>query len=166
MPSPHPPLRQPNRECLLAAGVVTTGSIHSPWNLSFRAVSHSGPAPLLAKYIRATPTVDAQRCCVSWTPTPLPSTWLYGPALSAVVGAELNRRLRNAGIPKRRSQGPVNCPTLFVPGPRRPSPTSILTYARPTSPAALTVGGPSRTVLEQCFRREHAELGGPEGEVP
>lgn len=34
------------------------------------------------------------------------------------------------------------------PAPRLPSPTSILTFAPPTSHAALSVGDPSRTVLE------------------
>src|SRR5215471_1137562 len=64
---------------------------------------------------------------------------------------ELNRRLRNVGIPKRRGQGPVNR-QRYSSAPRLPSPTSILTFALPTSPAALSVGDPSRTVLEQRFR--------------
>lgn len=48
--SPHSPLRQPNQECPLAAGFVTTGPIRSRWilssrwNLSCRAVSHNSPS--------------------------------------------------------------------------------------------------------------------------
>lgn len=154
MPSPHSPLRQPNRECPLAAGIVTTGPIHSPWNLICRAVSHSGPP-------RCLPSTSAP-------PQSMPRNAASAGLRCLLPGCTVWRYRRRR---RRRAQPPVaqrrytetswprarQSPDTIRPATRYPSPTSILTFARPTSPAALSVGGPSRTVLEQCFRPEQAD---------
>ena len=46
----HIPALQPNRQCLLAAGFVTDGPIHSQG--SWVAGASQRPVPLLTKYIR------------------------------------------------------------------------------------------------------------------
>ena len=126
MLSPQSPFRQPNRECLLAAGIVTTGQIHGPWNLSCRAVSHSGPSRCLpgtsvCHLHSRCPAMLRQLDC-------LLSIWLYGPAFAA-DGVELSRRLRNAGTPDVVAKGRQS-PGTIRPATRHPSPTSILTFAR------------------------------------
>lgn len=99
MLSPHSPLRQPNRERLLAAGIVTTGPIHSlcPWNLSYQAGVAQQPVPLPAKYIRATSAVGPPPSCASWTP--LLSTLPVRSQVTAAAGAELKQagQLRQSG---------------------------------------------------------------------
>jgi hypothetical protein len=79
--------------------------------------------------------------------------------------AELNRRLRNVDIPKRRGQGPVNR-QHYSSGAETP-----FAYIDPNiRPADIPCGAQRRRSLKDCprtvFPAELAEPGGPTGEVP
>ena len=96
--------------------------------------------PLLAKYIRAASTVGVAPCCVSWTPL-LPILAVRSQAIA--VGAELNLRLRNAGIPDVVVKGP-SIARYYASRDETPFADIDLNVR----PAALSVCGPSRTVLQ------------------
>ena len=79
--------------------------------------------------------------------------------------AELNRRLRNVGIPKRRGQGPVNR-QRYSSGAETP-----FAYIDPNiRPADVPCGAQRRRSLKDCpgtvFPAEHAEPGGQRERCP
>ena len=111
-------------------------------------MSYSGP-PCCLPCTSAPPAVDARNAASAGLRCLLPGCMVrhYLPRRRRAQPPVAQRRYTETSWPRARQS-----PDAIRPTPRHPSPTSMLTFARPTSPAALSVGGPSRTVLEQCFR--------------
>jgi len=101
--------------CLLAARIVTTGPIHSPWNLSCQAVSHTGPPVPCHVHPRHLHS-RCPPCCVRWTP--LLSILAVRSQVISAAGADPIRctRLPSTYFCKPASQELRGEPALGPPG--------------------------------------------------